>query len=101
MNSAPEHGLWCQDMCPCVPIENATIAPPQGFHGRRRARRLGAGAADAAADAADAAADAADDAFFEPPVFDALGRREPAAYGRARAARAARAAAAAAAAAAP
>lgn len=39
MNTVPEHGLWCQDLCPCTSIENSTIAPPQGFHSRIQRQR--------------------------------------------------------------
>ena len=41
MDAAGEHGAWCQDLCPCVPFENRSVAPPWGFHEGRR--RLGGG----------------------------------------------------------
>ena len=41
MAAAGEHGAWCQDMCPCVPYENMSVAPPQGFWDNRYLRRLG------------------------------------------------------------
>jgi hypothetical protein len=44
MDAAGEHGAWCQDLCPCVPFENRSVAPPWGFHeGRRRLEGGGAG----------------------------------------------------------
>ncbi len=99
MNAGPERGLWCQDLCPCVAVENASVAPPQGFHSRRLVRRqLSDG--DSAGAALDT--DAEDLSPYEAAVaFDgesenATARAEPKAYQRWRAARdAARAAAAA------
>ncbi len=58
MGAAAEHGAWCQDMCPCVPLENRTVAPPQGFWDNRylrqqRRRALGGAAAASSAAAAE------------------------------------------------
>jgi len=39
MAAAGEHGAWCQDMCPCVPFENRSVAPPQGFWDNRYLRQ--------------------------------------------------------------
>ncbi len=56
MAAAGEHGAWCQDMCPCVPYENMSVAPPQGFwdnrYLRQRRRALGGVGGNATAAAA-------------------------------------------------
>ena len=64
MGAAGEHGAWCQDMCPCVPFENRSVAPPQGFwdnrYLRQQRRRALGGAAAAAGEAADGEAEEAE-----------------------------------------
>jgi hypothetical protein len=39
MASPKEHGLWCQDLCPCVAWETRSVAPPQGFWDNSRPQR--------------------------------------------------------------